>query len=116
LTDGEISERNEFLQALIEASKEQISIIIVGVGEASFESMEELLQTENDLPLEVNGKRAKRNIVQFVRYEGLSLRYRLLCSKIVIYFDVIRQRDFGEELAANVLQQVCLTRFNLLYH
>lgn len=83
LTDGEISERNEFLQALIEASKEQISVIIVGVGEASFDNMEELLQTENDLPLEVNGKRAMRNVVQFVR-----------------------QRDFGEELAANVLQQI----------
>jgi hypothetical protein len=67
LTDGEISERNEFLQALIEASKEQISVIIVGVGEASFDNMEELLQTENDLPLEVNGKRAMRNVVQFVR-------------------------------------------------
>lgn len=43
-----------------------LSIIIVGVGNADFQSMEEL--DGDTIPLEVNGVRAARDIVQFVPF------------------------------------------------
>jgi hypothetical protein len=43
-----------------------MSIIIVGVGNADFESMEEL--DADTVPLEVNGVRAARDITQFVSF------------------------------------------------
>lgn len=44
-----------------------MSIIIVGVGNADFASMEEL--DADTVPLEVNGIRATRDITQFVSFK-----------------------------------------------
>lgn len=44
-----------------------MSIIIVGVGNADFASMEEL--DADTVPLEVNGIRAARDITQFVSFK-----------------------------------------------
>lgn len=44
-----------------------MSIIIVGVGNADFEKMEEL--DADTVPLEVQGVRAARDITQFVSYK-----------------------------------------------
>lgn len=45
-----------------------LSIIIVGVGNADFQSMEEL--DGDTVALEVNGMRASRDIVQFVPFSN----------------------------------------------
>lgn len=50
--------------AIINASELPMSIIIVGVGDADFENMDEL--DSDNVRLHVNGQYAERDIVQFV--------------------------------------------------
>lgn len=64
LTDGEITDMAKTKQAIIAASRFPMSIIIVGIGEADFSSMEEL-DGDNGL-LTQNRETAVRDIVQFV--------------------------------------------------
>ncbi|KAJ6250416.1 copine [Anaeramoeba flamelloides] len=64
LTDGDITDMNETMSAIIEASDLPISIVIVGIGQENFDSMEKLDSDENLLTY--NGKTAQRDIVQFV--------------------------------------------------
>lgn len=64
ITDGIISDMHATINAIIDASKLPISIIIVGVGEADFEAMDVL--DSDDTRLSIDGRRADRDIVQFV--------------------------------------------------
>lgn len=71
ITDGMISDIRDTIDIIVEGSHFPLSIIIVGVGDANFESMEEL--NSNDKMLE-NSRRekAERDIVQFVHYSNFS--------------------------------------------
>lgn len=64
ITDGIISDMTETKEAIIKASRLPISIIIVGVGDSSYEEMDEL--DSDTVPLSVDGRYAERDIVQFV--------------------------------------------------
>jgi len=64
ITDGEISDMENTKKAIINASDCPLSIIIIGVGSGNFNSMVELDGDEEKL--NVNGKYAERDIVQFV--------------------------------------------------
>lgn len=64
ITDGVISDLILTKRCIIEASKLPISIIIVGVGDANFEAMEEL--DSDNVRLTVDDLAAERDIVQFV--------------------------------------------------
>ncbi|KAJ6632725.1 Copine-8 [Pseudolycoriella hygida] len=64
ITDGIISDMLHTKHAIINASTLPLSIIIVGVGDADFDSMDEL--DSDDIRLSINGKYAARDIVQFV--------------------------------------------------
>lgn len=64
ITDGIISDMTLTKDAIIEASGLPISIIIVGVGDADFEAMNEL--DADDKKLKVDNRVAERDIVQFV--------------------------------------------------
>lgn len=64
ITDGVIADRKQTINAIIDASKYPISIIIVGVGDADFDDMDEL--DSDDVSLSINGRTAERDIVQFV--------------------------------------------------
>lgn len=64
ITDGIISDMQYTINAIIDASKLPISIIIVGVGNADFTAMDEL--DADDVELSINGRSAERDIVQFV--------------------------------------------------
>lgn len=66
ITDGEITDLQETQQALVMASCEAMSVIIVGVGDADFSSMEFLDGDEKRLAS--GGKIASRDIVQFVEF------------------------------------------------
>lgn len=66
LTDGAISDRHETMKAIIAASHLPMSIIIVGIGNADFSSMNEL-DSDNGL-LSIDGRVASRDIVQFVPF------------------------------------------------
>ncbi|XP_072026365.1 copine-8-like isoform X2 [Amphiura filiformis] len=66
ITDGVISDMEMTKDAIIRASSLPMSIIIVGVGPAEFDAMEELDADKN--ALSYRGKVAERDIVQFVPF------------------------------------------------
>jgi len=68
LTDGEMTDMAQTKQAIIAASRLPMSIIIVGVGDAGFNSMNEL-DSDNGL-LSHNQQIAVRDIVQFVPFSN----------------------------------------------
>jgi copine 5/8/9 len=84
LTDGEIEDMKESIDAIIEASKLPMSIIIVGIGDGNFANMHKL--DSDDKKLTSGKKTAIRDIVQFVRFESFS--------------------GDGEKLAAATLQEI----------
>lgn len=66
LTDGVITDMDNTIRAIIDASRLPLSIIIVGVGSANFDNMNVL--DADDEPLRANGKVMARDIVQFVPF------------------------------------------------
>jgi len=72
LTDGEISDMSKTIDAIVEASDAPISIIIVGVGDSEFDSMDRLDADVEPLK-HSNGTFMKRDIVQFVPFNKFKL-------------------------------------------
>lgn len=67
LTDGAVTDVEATCEAVVQASKLPMSVIIVGVGDADFEVMEQL--DADGGPLRTRrGEAAARDIVQFVPY------------------------------------------------
>lgn len=66
LTDGIISDMAQTKEAIVNAASLPISIIIVGVGAAEFDAMEEL--DGDTVRLSSRGRTAERDIVQFVPF------------------------------------------------
>ena len=65
MTDGVYNDRQKTINAIVEASGLPLSIIIVGIGAADFERMEEL--DADEVPLvHSNGQKMARDAVQFV--------------------------------------------------
>ncbi|CAI4224522.1 unnamed protein product [Auanema sp. JU1783] len=64
ITDGAISDLENTKREIIKASKLPLSIIIIGVGQADFEAMDELDGDDN--LINIDGVYAQRDIVQFV--------------------------------------------------
>ncbi|NXL70440.1 CPNE1 protein, partial [Leptocoma aspasia] len=68
ITDREITDLDQTRQAIVNASKLPMSIIIVGVGEASFKAME-FLDGDSSVLKSVTGEPAARDIVQFMPFQ-----------------------------------------------
>uniref|UniRef100_A0A8C7ZQP2 Copine Va n=1 Tax=Oryzias sinensis TaxID=183150 RepID=A0A8C7ZQP2_9TELE len=66
ITDGVISDMAQTKEAIVNAAKLPMSIIIVGVGQAEFDAMVEL--DGDDVRISSRGKLAERDIVQFVPF------------------------------------------------
>uniref|UniRef100_A0A672NUJ7 Copine-5 n=1 Tax=Sinocyclocheilus grahami TaxID=75366 RepID=A0A672NUJ7_SINGR len=66
ITDGVISDMSQTKEAIVNAAKLPMSIIIVGVGQAEFDAMIEL--DGDDIRISSRGKLAERDIVQFVPF------------------------------------------------
>lgn len=67
LTDGAVTDVEATREAVVQASNLPMSVIIVGVGGADFEAMEQL--DADDGPLRTRrGEVAARDVVQFVPY------------------------------------------------
>lgn len=64
ITDGIISDMHLTKHAIVSASSLPVSIICVGVGNAEFDRMDEL--DSDDVRLNIDGRYAERDIVQFV--------------------------------------------------
>jgi len=68
LTDGAITDVDDTVNAIIEASNYPVSIIIIGVGNHNFVEMN-LLDSDNEL-LHIGKNYASRDIVQFVPFRS----------------------------------------------
>jgi hypothetical protein len=71
LTDGMINDMMDTINVLVEASYLPLSVIIIGVGNSDFSNMNELDADTNAL-IDSKGRRALRDIVQFVPYQTFS--------------------------------------------
>ncbi|XP_071341821.1 copine-3-like isoform X3 [Trachinotus anak] len=67
ITDGVITDMDETRQAIVNASRLPMSIIIVGVGGADFSAME-FLDGDDGILRSASGEAAMRDIVQFVPF------------------------------------------------
>ncbi|KAJ7331873.1 hypothetical protein JRQ81_014053 [Phrynocephalus forsythii] len=67
ITDGEITDLDQTRQAIVDASKLPMSIIIVGVGSAEFKAME-FLDGDDGVLKSLTGEPVARDIVQFVPF------------------------------------------------
>ncbi|KAI9032193.1 copine-8 [Hyaloraphidium curvatum] len=70
ITDGAITDLDQTIKAVVDASALPMSIIIVGVGGADFSSMD--LLDSDDAVLQAGGKRAERDCVQFVPFRAFN--------------------------------------------
>uniref|UniRef100_A0A8C3LL21 Copine-3 n=1 Tax=Chrysolophus pictus TaxID=9089 RepID=A0A8C3LL21_CHRPC len=83
ITDGEITDLDQTRQAIVNASKLPMSIIIVGVGEADFKAME-FLDGDNGVLKSLTGEPAARDIVQFVPFRQFRNAPREALSQVVL--------------------------------
>ena len=67
ITDGVITDMDDTRQAIVNASRLPMSIIIVGVGGADFSAME-FLDGDDGILRSATGEAAMRDIVQFVPF------------------------------------------------
>lgn len=68
LTDGAIMDLQLTVDEIVAASGLPLSIVIVGVGDADFDSMAALDADESPLYSQAHSKYCERDIVQFVPY------------------------------------------------
>ena len=69
LTDGAIMDMPETIKSIVKASQYPLSVIIVGVGNAEFDSME-ALDCDKGVLVDNAGHKAARDIVQFVPFRN----------------------------------------------
>jgi hypothetical protein len=67
LTDGIIDDMDQTIDSLVEASFLPISVIIIGIGDADFSNMD-ILDADDDPLVDKNGRKADRDLVQFVPF------------------------------------------------
>jgi len=67
LTDGKVDDLEETTKAIVEASCLPLSIVIIGIGDRDFESMNKLECGEEFL-VDSNGNKSLREIVHFVNF------------------------------------------------
>ena len=85
LTDGIIEDMDDTINSLVEASYLPISVIIIGIGNADFSNMD-VLDADEDPLYDNNGRKADRDLVQFVPFKEF--------------------RNDGQKLAEQVLEEV----------
>lgn len=82
LTDGVINDLDASINAVVNASSQPLSIIIVGVGSADFSEMN-LLDSDKG-PLRSGSKVATRDIVQFVPFNEFLQKGPIALGIIII--------------------------------
>ena len=82
LTDGVIDDLQDTIDALVEASFQPLSVIIIGIGDADFKKMEIL--DGDEVPLvSSKGKKRVRDLVQFVPFSRFQNDENLLSKEVL---------------------------------
>ena len=84
ITDGIINDIESSTREIIECSELPISIVIVGVGNEDFSSMELLDADTNPLVNKKTGAKMKRDIVQFVPYSKFKNNSESLAREVLM--------------------------------
>ena len=84
LTDGIISDMDKTIDQIVRGSDLPVAIIIVGVGDADFESMEVLDGDEEALYSKSYRKYMSADIVQFVPYNEFKHNPHLLAKETLM--------------------------------
>ena len=82
LTDGIIDDMDETIDSLVEASFLPISVIIIGIGDADFSNMN-ILDADEEPLIDKNGRKADRDLVQFVPFKKFSYNGELLAQEVL---------------------------------
>ena len=82
LTDGIIDDMDDTIDSLVEASFLPISVIIIGIGDADFTNMN-FLDADNEVLTDRNGRKADRDLVQFVPFRNFSNNGELLAKEVL---------------------------------
>jgi hypothetical protein len=82
LTDGMINDMDDTIDALVEASYSPVSVIIIGIGKNDFGNMDILDADENPL-VDRFGRKAARDLVQFVPFYKFENNEKLLSSNVL---------------------------------
>ena len=82
LTDGIIDDMDDTIDSLVEASFYPISVIIVGIGDANFSNMD-FLDADDTRLVDRNGRKADRDLVQFVPFKKFSYNGELLAKQVL---------------------------------
>ena len=81
ITDGEITDMSNTIEAIIDASAKPLSIVIIGVGSADFQKMDDL---DGDGGLLRSGSHtAQRDIVQFVPFRKAGRSAENLAAEVL---------------------------------
>ncbi|XP_064409863.1 copine-3 isoform X1 [Latimeria chalumnae] len=109
ITDGVITDLDQTRQAIVNASRLPMSIIIIGVGGADFGAME-FLDGDNGVLRSPTGETAVRDIVQFVPFRNFqnapkeALAQSILAEvpqQIVAYFNMHKLRPPDESSSSS---------------
>jgi hypothetical protein len=82
LTDGEIHDMRETVDLVVRGSYSPLSIVIVGIGEENFESMQVLDADEQPL-IDSKGRPMMRDIVQFVPFRNFGNSPTALAKEVL---------------------------------
>ena len=82
ITDGIINDIQNTIDIIVYASKLPLSIIIIGVGNANFDSMNEL-DGDNKPLVDSNKLRTHRDIVQFVKFSDFAFDGNALAEEVL---------------------------------
>ena len=82
LTDGQINDMQDTINALVEASFLSISVIIVGIGNGNFGNMDILDADDNPL-YDKDGRKADRDLVQFVPFNDYKMDPPKLAEQVL---------------------------------
>jgi hypothetical protein len=82
LTDGIIDDMDDTINSLVEASFFPISVIIIGIGDADFSNMN-FLDADDEPLIDKNGRKADRDLVQFVPFKKFSYNGELLANEVL---------------------------------
>lgn len=89
ITDGIITDMQQTQQAIVNASRLPMSIIIVGVGDADFTAMDIL--DGDEVRVSYNGVYAERDIVQFVPFNDFLNRGDMALSQAALAKEVLAE-------------------------
>lgn len=82
LTDGEIHDKAEVIDLLIQCNTLPLSLIIVGIGEGEFTIMQEL-DDDNCQMVDSKGNATQRDLVQFVKFADFSNNGTALAKEVL---------------------------------